>query len=106
MADRVPLPLLLYNMPEMTKHVLEADTIRRLADCPNIVGVKDSGGDLGSFAEVVRVARAKFMPAHATVGAAVDELAAHMRTRLKEVSRGRQAAGEGGGASGPYSVPG
>ena len=58
LADRVPLPLLLYNMPEMTKHVLEADTIRRLADCPNIVGVKDSGGDLGSFAEVVRVARA------------------------------------------------
>ena len=48
---------------------------------------------------VVRVARAKFMPAHATVGAAVDELAAHMRTRLKEVSRGRQAAGEGGGAA-------
>ena len=58
LADRVPLPLLLYNMPEMTKHVLEADTIRRLADCPNIVGVKDSGGDLGYFADVVRVARA------------------------------------------------
>lgn len=57
LANRVPLPLLLYNMPEMTKHVLEADTIRRLADCPNIVGVKDSGGDLGYFAEVVRAAR-------------------------------------------------
>lgn len=58
LADRVPLPLLLYNMPEMTKHMLEADTIRRLADCPNIVGVKDSGGDLGYFADVVRVAQA------------------------------------------------
>jgi dihydrodipicolinate synthase/N-acetylneuraminate lyase len=58
LAARVPLPLLLYNMPEMTKHVLEPDTIRRLADCPNIVGVKDSGGDLGSFADVVGVARA------------------------------------------------
>lgn len=58
LAGRVPLPLLLYNMPEMTKHVLEADTIRRLADCPNIVGVKDSGGDLGYFADVVRVAQA------------------------------------------------
>jgi dihydrodipicolinate synthase/N-acetylneuraminate lyase len=58
LADRVPLPLLLYNMPEMTKHVLEADTIRRLADCRNIVGVKDSGGDLGYFADVVRVAQA------------------------------------------------
>lgn len=58
LAGRVPLPLLLYNMPEMTKHVLEADTIRRLADCPNIVGVKDSGGDLGYFADVARVAQA------------------------------------------------
>jgi dihydrodipicolinate synthase/N-acetylneuraminate lyase len=58
LAGRVPLPLLLYNMPEMTKHVLEADTIRRLADCPNVVGVKDSGGDLGYFADLVRMARA------------------------------------------------
>lgn len=58
LAGRVPLPLLLYNVPEMTKHALETDTIRRLADCPNIVGVKDSGGDLGYFADVVRVAQA------------------------------------------------
>lgn len=57
LAERVPLPLLLYNMPEMTKHVLESDTIRRLAECPNIVGVKDSGGDLASFADMVRVVR-------------------------------------------------
>lgn len=59
LADRVPLPLLLYNMPEMTKHSLETDSIRRLADCPNIVGVKDSGGDLGYFADLVQVARAE-----------------------------------------------
>lgn len=58
LADRVPLPLILYNMPEMTKHVLETETIRRLADCPRIVGLKDSGGDLGYFTEVARMARA------------------------------------------------
>lgn len=57
LAERVPLPLLLYNMPEMTKLVLEPDTLRRLADCTNIVGVKDSGGDLRLFADMVAIAR-------------------------------------------------
>lgn len=57
LASRVPLPLLLYNMPEMTKLVLEPDTVRRLADCPAIVGVKDSGGDLDYFATLARIVR-------------------------------------------------
>lgn len=58
LSERVPLPLLLYNMPEMTKVVFEPDTLRRLADCPNIVGIKDSSGDLGYFSEVAGLARA------------------------------------------------
>ena len=57
LAARVPLPLLLYNMPEMTKVSLTADTIRRLTDCPNIVGVKDSSGDMAFFAEVSAIVR-------------------------------------------------
>jgi 2-dehydro-3-deoxy-D-pentonate aldolase len=57
LAARVPLPLLLYNMPEMTKVVLETDTLRQLADYPNIVGVKDSSGDLTYFDELIRVAQ-------------------------------------------------
>jgi dihydrodipicolinate synthase/N-acetylneuraminate lyase len=57
LASRVPLPLLLYNMPEMTKLVLEPDTVRRLADCPAIVGIKDSGGDLGYFATLAQIVR-------------------------------------------------
>lgn len=57
LADRVPLPLLLYNMPEMTKVSLTADTIRRLTDCPNIVGVKDSSGDMSFFGEVAGIIR-------------------------------------------------
>ncbi|MFM9058407.1 MAG: dihydrodipicolinate synthase family protein [Planctomycetaceae bacterium] len=57
LANRVPLPLLLYNMPEMTKVVLEPDTLRQLAACPNIVGVKDSSGDLDYFGRVTQLAR-------------------------------------------------
>ena len=57
LAERVPLPLVLYNMPEMTKVSFEADTFHRLADCPNIMGFKDSSGDLGFFADVAATVR-------------------------------------------------
>jgi len=53
----LPLPLLLYNMPEMVKVTIEAATLRRLADLPGIVGIKDSGGDLERFADYAAVVR-------------------------------------------------
>jgi dihydrodipicolinate synthase/N-acetylneuraminate lyase len=53
LADRSPLPLVLYNMPEMTKLTLEPATLERLAACERIVGLKDSSGDLGYFAAAV-----------------------------------------------------
>ena len=53
----LPLPLLLYNMPEMVKVILEPETVRRLADSQRIVGLKDSGGDLGTFAGYSKIVR-------------------------------------------------
>jgi len=41
-ADRVDLPLVLYNIPGRTASRIEAATIARLADHPNIVGLKES----------------------------------------------------------------
>ncbi len=48
----IPLPLMLYNMPALTKVWLEIDTIRGLAHHQKIVGVKDSSGDLDYFARL------------------------------------------------------
>ncbi|WP_145258504.1 dihydrodipicolinate synthase family protein [Planctomycetes bacterium Pan216] len=45
----IPLPLLLYNMPGMTKVSFAIETLRRLTELPSIVGIKDSGGDLDYF---------------------------------------------------------
>jgi 4-hydroxy-tetrahydrodipicolinate synthase len=45
----LPLPLVLYNMPSLTKVWFELDTLRRLAGIEGIVGIKDSGGDLAYF---------------------------------------------------------
>ena len=53
LAQELPLPLMLYNMPSLTKVWFEIDTLRRLADIESIVGVKDSSGDMDYFAQLL-----------------------------------------------------
>lgn len=57
LVSALPLPLVLYNMPEMVKVILGPELVRRLADSQRIVGLKDSGGDLDTFAAYARVVR-------------------------------------------------
>ncbi len=45
LADEVPLPLFLYNMPSHTKIAIEPETVLELAKHPNIIGLKDSSGN-------------------------------------------------------------
>ena len=49
LADQVPLPLYLYNMPSQVKVMIEVKTVVELAKHPNIVGLKDSSGNIGYF---------------------------------------------------------
>ena len=58
LATRLPLPLMLYNMPSCTKTAYDLDTVRRLSQHPNIIGVKDTSGDLDYFSEVAKLANA------------------------------------------------
>lgn len=51
----LPLPLMLYNMPSLTKVPFEIDTLRKLSGHPQIVGVKDSGGDLDYFRRLLEL---------------------------------------------------
>ncbi len=44
-ADVSPLPVVVYNFPQMTKISIAPDTLGSLADHPNVIGVKDSSGD-------------------------------------------------------------
>ena len=54
-ASLIPLPLMLYNMPGLTKVWFEIETLRRLSDIQSIVGVKDSSGELEYFAELCKL---------------------------------------------------
>ena len=53
-ADRSPLPLLLYNIPACTGQRLEPETVEAVAAHDNILGLKDSSGDLEYFLSVMR----------------------------------------------------
>ncbi len=53
MLKGLPLPLVLYNIPSLTKVPFEIETLRRLSQYENIIGVKDSGGDLDYYRQLV-----------------------------------------------------
>ena len=59
-ADTSPIPILLYSVPQFTGISLETPEILALADHPNIVGIKDSSGNVQRVAEVVAGAPADF----------------------------------------------
>jgi 4-hydroxy-2-oxoglutarate aldolase len=52
-ADASPVPVLLYNVSMFTGVNLPPDAVVRLAAHPNIVGMKESGSDIGQIAEYV-----------------------------------------------------
>lgn len=54
-AESTTLPVVLYNNPATCGGVsIEPDTVARLAEVPNIVGIKDSSGDLQNTIELIR----------------------------------------------------
>jgi dihydrodipicolinate synthase/N-acetylneuraminate lyase len=52
-ADASPLPVLVYNIPKYMHFTIEPELIARLATHDNIIGMKDSAGDLGRLAGYV-----------------------------------------------------
>jgi 4-hydroxy-tetrahydrodipicolinate synthase len=55
-AESVPLPVVIYNIPGRTAANLEPATVARLAcDCPNLCAVKESSGNLQQITELVHL---------------------------------------------------
>jgi 4-hydroxy-tetrahydrodipicolinate synthase len=60
-AEATSLPVILYNNPGTCGGVkIEVDTVARLAEIPNILGIKDSSGDLQNTNEYLRVVPSRF----------------------------------------------
>jgi 4-hydroxy-tetrahydrodipicolinate synthase len=52
-AESTDLPLILYNIPGRTSVTISAETMARLAEIPNIVGVKDSTLSMNMISDVI-----------------------------------------------------
>src|SRR6185369_11038411 len=59
-ADAAIVPVLLYSMPALTGIKIEPETIARLTEHANIIGVKDSSNDLAGFKQTVALCPAEF----------------------------------------------
>ena len=53
-AAASPKPVLLYNVPSRTARNVSATTVLRLAQVPNIAGIKEAGGDMAQCAHILR----------------------------------------------------
>ena len=59
-AEAVELPILLYNIPSRTGTNMEPATVLRLAELPNVIGVKESSGNIAQITEILNNAPTGF----------------------------------------------
>ncbi len=56
-ADRSPLPVMLYNIPRCVPYDIPVEVIADLAEHPNIIGIKDSSGDMARMKATLAATR-------------------------------------------------
>src|SRR5439155_2147170 len=59
-AQAADIPVIVYNVPGRTGGNIEAKTMLRLAEIPNIVAVKEASGNLGQIMDIIRDAPRDF----------------------------------------------
>jgi 4-hydroxy-2-oxoglutarate aldolase len=52
-AEKSVIPVIIYNVPKFTGVNIQADTVAKLAEHPNIVGIKNSAENMGHFGEII-----------------------------------------------------
>jgi len=87
-ADRSPLPVIIYNFPQATGYDIPAGLVTELAGHPNLIGIKESSGDVEKVRHMVEGTR------HVKRSATVSETFEAVPTRMLE------AAAEENGQSG------
>lgn len=59
-AQRISIPIILYNVPSRTGRNIEPATLAKLAEFENIVGIKEASGDMQQVSEIIRLCGENF----------------------------------------------
>jgi dihydrodipicolinate synthase/N-acetylneuraminate lyase len=88
-ADRSPLPVIIYNFPQATGYDMPAELVIELAEHPNLIGIKESSGDVEKVRKMVEGTR------HVQRSAAVTETFDAVTPRMLAAAAAG-SSGEGG----------
>jgi len=88
-ADRSPIPILIYNVPPFTAYNMPAELVIELAEHPNIFGIKESSGDIEKIRLMVE--RTRHIKRSATVSETFDAVTPRM---LKAAQKNNDNGGE------------
>lgn len=87
-ADRSPLPVMIYNVPPLTAYDMPAEVVIELAGHPNIIGIKESSGDVEKIRKIVEATR------HVKRSATVTEIFEAVTPRMLSASGNENQGGE------------
>lgn len=88
-ADRSPIPVIIYNFPQATGYDMSAELVIELAEHPNLIGIKESSGDVEKVRKMVEGTR--HIKLAATVTETFDAVTPRM---LTAAAAGDSAGGE------------
>jgi dihydrodipicolinate synthase/N-acetylneuraminate lyase len=104
-ADRSPLPVLLYNIPKCVPYQIPIEVIAELAEHPNIIGIKDSSGSVDRIRDTVAATRSALRRT-VTVTPVFEAVTGRMLEPRSEAGGSFVSAGDlAGGAAVASAVP-
>src|ERR1035438_7948463 len=89
-ADRSPLPVVIYNFPQATGYDIHAEVVVELAEHPNLIGIKESSGSVEKVQKMAEATR------HIKRSSAVTETFAAVTGRMRTAANAASASAEGG----------
>ncbi|MDR3090108.1 MAG: 4-hydroxy-tetrahydrodipicolinate synthase [Desulfobulbaceae bacterium] len=60
-AEQVDIPMFIYNVPGRTVADIAPETVARLAEIPNIIGIKEAAGNLARISDLIRLCPSDFI---------------------------------------------
>jgi dihydrodipicolinate synthase/N-acetylneuraminate lyase len=97
-ADRSPLPVIIYNFPQATGYDIPAELVIELAEHPNLIGIKESSGDVEKVRKIVEGTR------HIRRSATVTETFDAVTPRMLTAASGSTASNGADGAMVPVGA--